>query len=288
MTRDSVIVYEVGPRDGLQGLPKLSTESKIKYIDLLSDSGLRFIETVSFVKPEFIPQMEDALEVAKGLKRKPGVTYSALVPSIKYYPQAKEANMPEVAVFISANEEHNKKNLGRSIDETKPKLEEVIQAALQDGKRVRGYISTVFGYHFPDDTPVDKVIELSRWYLDKGVYQVSLGDTEGVASSKLIKEELKEISNEINLDNFALHLHTKRESMKIKIDTAFDLGVRTFDSSCGGIGGCPTNALLANVDTLELAGFMERKGVHYNFSTGIDLDKLVRADEYIRGLVKQA
>src|SRR3989344_1679316 len=286
MTRDSVTIYEVGPRDGLQGLPKLSAEDKIRYINLLSETGLRFIEAVSFVNPAFIPQTGDALEVALGIERKHGVTYSALLPSKYYYQQAKEANIPEIAVFISANEWHNRNNHGRGIDDTKPKLEDVMQLATADGKKVRGYISTVFGYHSPDDTPVSKVIEISNWYLEKGVYQISLGDTNGVADSRLVKERLKELFAEVNLDNFALHLHTQKDSMKIKIETAFDLGVRTFDSSCGGIGGCPTDALLANVDTLELAGFLEREGKYYGVSTGIDLDKLAKADEYVRTLIQ--
>ncbi len=281
MARDGVTIYEVGPRDGLQGLPKLPTDDKIKYIDLLSDTGLRFIEAVSFVKPEFIPQMEDALEVAKGFERKQGVTYSALVPTMKYYPQAKEADMPEVAVFISANEEHNKKNLGRSIDETKPKLEEVIQAALHDGKSVRGYISTVFGYHSHDDTPVIKVIGLSRWMLDNSIYQVSLGDTEGVADYLAITTRFADIMREISPSNFALHLHTHADDMGKKIQAAYDMGIRTFDSSCGGIGGCPTDALLANVDTKALASYFESKGVN----TGLSLDALAEADSFARKLV---
>ena len=244
-------IYEVGPRDGLQGLSVVPTETKLELIDRLSETGLEYIEIGSFVGQKTIPQMADSGNVARRIKRHDGVTYSALVPNIKYYGDAREVDIPEIAVFLSANEEHNQANLGRDIATTKKKLREVIHAARDDGKTVRGYVSTVWGYR-GHDTSMSNVTDISKWLIDEGVYQVSLGDTTGLATAGIVRDVLLAIRGEMPLDKFALHYHTKRADMREKIDAGYEMGIRVFDSSIGGLGGCPTDELLGNVDTEEL------------------------------------
>jgi len=278
-----MIVYEVGPRDGLQGLKPLPTEKKVELIDGLSDAGLKYIEVVSFVDPKYIPQMADATEVARGIRRKKGVVYSALVPNMKFYAQAQETDMPEIAVFLSANEEHNIKNLGRDIATTKERLKPVFEAARKDERTVRGYVSTAWGYK-GDDTPVADVIGISRWLLDEGAYQVSLGDTTGMGTRRTIQDRLLDIREEFgDLNRFALHLHTKREDMEHKVGASYISGMRIFDSSLYGLGGCPTDELLGNVDTEELVKHFEAEGV----ATGVDLDQLGRASTSLRNTLRE-
>lgn len=276
-----MLIYEVGPRDGLQGLRKLPTESKTRFIDLLSDTSLREIEIASFVDPKYIPQMEDATEVTRSIRRRRGVTYSALVPNLNFYPRAVDAGIEEICVFLSANEEHNIRNPGRPIEQTKAKLAPLIKRALEDGKSVRGYVSTVWGYHEPRDTDVKEAVSLSSWLAGEGVYQVSLGDTEGIATQSTNRERLRIISGEIPTGMLAVHYHTKPEDMPTKVDEAYEIGLRAFDSSTGGIGGCPTDRLLANTDTLELARHFESSGI----STGLDLDKIGEASSFVKSLL---
>jgi len=276
-----MIIYEVGPRDGLQALELLPTERKVELIDGLSDARLKYIETCSFGNPEVIEQMANAVGVVLGIKRKPGVVYSAIALNMKYYPKAQETDMPEIAVVLSANEEHNFKNFHKDIATTKERLKPVIEAAREDGRTVRGYVSTAWGYK-GDDTPVADVIGISRWLLDSGAYQVSLGDTTGIGTWKTIQDRLKDIKSEFgDLDMFALHLHTKREDMEHKVGASYNSGIRVFDSSICGLGGCPTDELLGNVDTEELVRHFEAEGV----ATGVDFDQLGRVSTSLRKVI---
>jgi len=278
-----MIIYEVGPRDGLQGLKPLPTASKIELIDGLSDAGLKYIETVAFVNSKYIEQMDDAVEVVMGIRRKNDVVYSALVPNMKFYAQAQKTNIPEIAVFLSANDEHNTKNLGKDISTTKERIKPVFEAARNDGRTVRGYVSTAWGYK-GDDTPVADVIDISRWLIDEGAYQISLGDTTGMSTRETIQDRLANIRDEFgDLDKFAMHLHTKREDMKHKVDASYMSGITVFDSSICGLGGCPTEELLGNVDTEELIRHFENEGV----DTGIDLDQIGRESASLRKKISE-
>ncbi|MEK6946761.1 MAG: hydroxymethylglutaryl-CoA lyase [Nanoarchaeota archaeon] len=278
----NVAFYEVGPRDGLQSLAVLPAAVKIEYINRLSQTGLKNIEVVSFVSPKFIPQMADSVSVVNGITRIGGIVYSALVPNLEYYGRAKESGLSEIAVFLSANETHNQRNLGASIAATKARLEPLINQAIEDGVRVRGYVSTFFGDHKPQDTPIIGGIEICRWLIGRGVYQVVPSDTYGVASPQDIREKLRlTIQEEIPPEKLALHLHTTAKDMSSKVDAALELGVNTLDSSAGGIGGCPADRqadkLIANVDTYQLARYLESQGI----PTGLNLDKVEEAGIFI-------
>ncbi len=273
------IIYEVGPRDGLQSMKPIATERKIELIDRLSDTGLKYIEVASFASPLVIPQMADADRVVNGIKRVSGVTYSALVTSIMYYDMV--ADLPEIAVVISANERHNMLNLGKPIEETKKDLERLIGAAKMDGRKVRGYIATAWGYH--DATRrIRHVIDMAKWYLDNGVYQVSLGDTTGYATPDNIRTRLYGISHWLPIESFAVHFHTRREDMEPKIEAAREMGVGVFDSSIAGLGGCPTDRLLGNIDTRQLTEYFRSLGIE----TEIETNKLMNAENFLRNIIR--
>ncbi|MGZ4113060.1 MAG: hydroxymethylglutaryl-CoA lyase, partial [Tumebacillaceae bacterium] len=179
----SVTIKEVGPRDGLQNeATVIKTEDKIEWINRLSQTGLKHIEITSFVNPKWIPPLADALEVASGITRVPGVTYSALTPNMRGLEGALKANLDEVAVFMSATEMHNKKNINKSIDETFPVLKEVVDEALKAGKIVRGYLSTVFGCPYEGKTDAHKAYYVAEKLLEMGIHELSIGDTIGVAN----------------------------------------------------------------------------------------------------------
>lgn len=285
MTRDAQ-VYEVGPPDGLQsarnrsGKPiVISTDEKVQYVDLLSDSGLPFIEIGSFVSYGIVPLMADSIEVAIRIQRRFGVEYSALVPTRRFYDLFRSARLPECAVFISANEAHNRANLNCSISDMRELVLPVIQISNDEGKRVRAYVSAVFGYQNSKDTSVDTVIDLVKELRKKGVYQVSLGDTTAMANSLTLQTTLQTLLDaDIPPSFLALHLHHKKgDDPRSLIDVGLEMGIRTFDSATGGIGGCPTNPNLQNVDTLSLVQHLENSGLR----TGVDIEKIVEAQRHI-------
>lgn len=276
-----VKLYEVGPRDGLQGVPPIPATAKIRYIDLLSESGLRYIEITSFVDPRRVPQMADATDVARGIRKREGVAYSALAPNEHGYQRAAAAGLDEVAVFLSANEDHHRSNLGRPLSETMQRLEPVIARGIADGKRVRGYVSTVWGYHRPDDTPLAGVTRLARWLHDCGVYELSLGDTEGMATPPSVRERLRAIADEVPISKLGLHYHA-RGDVRPLVDAGYEAGVRTFDGATGGIGGCPTDPLLPNTDTRVLEWHFRSLQV----PTDVDHpEKLEEAARFVRQLI---
>lgn len=185
---------EVGPRDGLQNEKAfIPTADKIQLIDRLSETGLDYIEVTSFVHPKWIPQLADAVEVLKAIKRNKNVTYAALVPNAKGLERALEANIDEVSVFMSASEGHNKSNINKSIDETFPILKEVVDGALAAGKTVRGYISTAIACPYDGYTEPAQVVRVAEKLFDMGIIEISLGDTIGVGVPTQVDALLKEM-----------------------------------------------------------------------------------------------
>lgn len=274
-----VIVCEVGPRDGLQYLDPIETYAKIKWIDTFSAAGFREIEVVSFVSPKYVPQMADSDKVARGFKRYLGTQYIALVPNLQGYADAAETDMPAVGVFISANEEHNYHNLRASIKQTKQSIRTVVKKARQWERGVRAVIPTVWGYHKRSDTPVENVLDLTRYFIELGADEIIYGDTEGVALPGDISAMMKRIYREFpELDGgyrTGLHLHTtSHHDMMAKVDKGLDSGIRIFDSSTGGIGGCDRNNLIANADTSQLLDYLDSHGIRH----GINIDVVERAE----------
>nr|WP_295970907.1 hydroxymethylglutaryl-CoA lyase [uncultured Bacillus sp.] len=277
---ESVQVKEVGPRDGLQNEKAfLSTEEKIRWINQMSHSGLNFIEITSFVNPKWIPALADSLEVAKEIERVPGVVYSALVPNLRGLDRALEANVDEVSVFMSSSETHNRKNINKSIGDTFPIIREVVQEARMAGKMVRGYISTVFGCPYEGQVSINNVIQVADQLLDMGISELSLGDTIGAASPKQVQHVLENLLKRYPVEKFALHFHDTRGMALANVLAGLDMGITIFDSSAGGLGGCPyAPGASGNVATEDLLYMLHNMGIE----TGVHADKQLAAALYIQ------
>lgn len=276
----SVMVKEVGPRDGLQNEKTwITTEDKISLINQLSQTGIQSIEITSFVNPKWIPALADAAEVAKGIIRAPGITYSALVPNLQGLERALEANIDETAVFMSASETHNRKNINKSIAETFPILKKVVMDSLAAGKAVRGYVSAVFGCPYEGKVDLDKVTYVAEQLFSMGVEELSLGDTIGVANPRQVQFILKELLKRFPAKKLALHFHDTRGTALANILASLDMGITTFDASVGGLGGCPyAPGASGNVATEDVLYMLEQMGIH----TGINVEKLLDAARFIQ------
>ena len=279
-TPEFVQIKEVGPRDGLQNEKRIvPTEQEIEWIDLLSETGLSYIEITSFVNPKWIPQLADALEVSRKINRKKSITYAALVPNRRGLENALLANIDEVSIFMSASETHNQNNINKSIADTFPILREVAEDAVKSGKSTRAYISTVFGCPFEGDVKVESVLHICDKLFSMGVDEVSLGDTIGVANPKQVEEVLEEVSKRFNKDQIALHFHDTRGMALANTVVAINQGYTIFDSSLGGLGGCPyAPGATGNVATDDLVHMLEVMGIR----TGIDEGLLGKAADYIQ------
>jgi hydroxymethylglutaryl-CoA lyase len=278
-----VTVYEVGPRDGLQSEPRpVPTADKVALIDALSATGLQAIEVTSFVHPKWIPQLADAGEVARAIRRRPGVRYSCLVPNRQGLERALAAGMTEVAVFLSASETHNKKNVNKTIAATLDEFVEVIAPARAAGARVRAYVSTVYGCPYEGAVDPAKVVALVRELRARGVDQISLGDTIGVGTPVQVQAVLKQVLEAAPAESRAAHFHDTRGTALANILVALELGIATIDSAVGGLGGCPyAPGASGNVATEDVVYLLHGMGIE----TGIDLDALCAASAKIATLV---
>ena len=276
----SVIIKEVGPRDGLQNENEfISTDDKIAWINQLSNSGLQYIEVTSFVNPKWVPALADAVEVAKGIERVKGVTYAALVPNQRGLERAIEADINETSVFMSASEKHNLSNINKSLAETFPILRAVIVDSLTAGKSVRGYVSTVFGCPYEGKVPIDNVIRVAENLFEMGINELSLGDTIGVANPAQVQEVLEVLLKRFSADKLAVHFHDTRGTALANILAALDLGITTFDGSVGGLGGCPyAPGASGNVATDDLIYMLDGMGIE----SGVNLENLLAAAEFIQ------
>jgi hydroxymethylglutaryl-CoA lyase len=272
---ERVTVYEVGPRDGLQNEARsVPTADKIAFIHALEDTGLKYIEITSFVSPQWIPQLADNAEVARGVRKKEGCTLTALVPNKRGLDGALAAGMKEIAVFLSASETHNKKNINKTIAETLTAFGEVVPPALAAGMKVRAYISTVFGCPYEGDVDPKATVRLTKELRAMGVYQVSISDTIGVANPWQVEKVLELVLAEAPLESVAVHFHDTQGTALANCVSAMQLGVSTIDASVGGLGGCPyAPGASGNLATDDLVAMLHSMGIQ----TGIDLDKLVEA-----------
>lgn len=268
-----VEIYEVGPRDGLQNERTiLPLETKIAMIEGLVDAGIRRIEITSFVNPRWIPALADHMEVATRLRRREGVRYTALVPNLRGLDSASRAGMDEVAIFMAATQTHNKKNINKTTQQALETYAEVTREALARGMKVRGYVSCVFGCPYEGQVPYESVEYVGKALLDLGVYELSLGDTIGVGTPRQVAYVLRRLlASGLGLDQLAVHFHDTRGTALANVAIAVQLGIRTVDSSLGGLGGCPyAPGASGNVATEDVVYMLEGMGIE----TGIDLDKL--------------
>lgn len=281
---ENVSIKEVGPRDGLQNEAEMvPTDAKIEWINMLSDSGTSYIEISSFVHPDWIPQLKDATEVAKKIKRNPNVTYAALVPNNKGLERALEVNVDEICLFLSASETHNKKNINKTVADTLPILASVSADAKKANKKVRGYVSTVFGCPYEGGIDTKKVIGICENLFTMGVDEISIGDTIGVADPVQVASVLDQLLCYFPKDKLAMHFHNTRGTALANTLVALDYGISNFDSAVGGLGGCPyAKGASGNLATDDLLYMLHRMGV----ATGIDEKRIINAALYIEKYVK--
>lgn len=268
-----VKVVEVGPRDGLQNEEQhVKTQDKVRLIESLAAAGLKNIEITSFVSPKWIPQLADGAEVAKAIKLPGDVTVSALVPNLKGYESAKSAGLNYIALFMSATESHSKKNINKGIDEAIATLKEVSRQARADKMRIRCYLSVVFACPYEGAVAPEQVERVVCGLLNIDVDEVSLGDTIGAATPNQVVRLIKLLSRQIDLDKLALHFHDTRGTALANVVAGLESGIRIFDSSLGGMGGCPyAPGAAGNLATEDLVYMLNGMGI----KTGVDLEKLV-------------
>ena len=276
----AVKIVEMGARDGLQNEAAIvSTENKVAYIDLLSQTGLRWIEATSFVSPKAIPQLGDALEVFAKICKAPGVRYPVLVPNMKGYERAKAAGADAIAVFTAASNEFTKRNINMTIDESIETFRDVVSAGKRDGMWVRGYVSTAFGSPFGDTVLPQTVVDVSVKLMELGCDELSIGDTIGVGVPSQVDELVPALTKKIDLDHIAFHFHDTRGTALANVYAALRNGISIFDSSAGGLGGCPyAPGATGNVGTEDVLYLLHSM----NIETGVDLDKVRAASRFIR------
>ncbi|HMJ54764.1 MAG TPA: hydroxymethylglutaryl-CoA lyase [Polyangiaceae bacterium] len=281
-----VSVYEVSPRDGLQNeAAMLPLASKKALIAALLASGLTRLELTSFVSPRWIPQLADADDLVKQVTVPPGVSFSALVPNAKGLERAREAGLHEIAVFMSASETHNRKNTNRSLAGSLESFEEVVPPAVELGMKVRAYVSTVWGCPYEGDVDPQRALDITKRLLDLGCYQVSLGDTIGVGTPRQTERIVRMFLESIPSNKIALHFHDTRGTALANVLVGLGLGICDFDSSIGGLGGCPyAPGAAGNVATEDLVYMLHGMGIE----TGLDLDKLIEAGKLAERIVGRA
>ena len=275
-------LYEVSPRDGLQNeAAVVPTERKAELIARLVAAGVADIEVTSFVRPRWIPQLSDAVELVRMLPKVEGVRYWGLVPNAVGLERAVEGGIRHVATFLSASETHNKKNVNRTVRESLAGVEEVIGVARDEEMSVRGYISTVFGCPYEGQVPVENTLRIVDRLVSAGAQTISLGDTTGMANPRQVHDVIARVlATGLPVDALAVHLHDTRGTALANALAAWEMGVRQIDGSVGGMGGCPyAPGASGNAASEDIVYTFEAMGV----STGIDLDRLADAGCYAEG-----
>ncbi|SDJ99342.1 hydroxymethylglutaryl-CoA lyase [Nonomuraea maritima] len=275
-----VTIYEVGPRDGLQNESAVvPVEVKAEFIGRLADAGHKVIEATSFVHPRWVPQLADAEELLTGLRRRPGVRYPVLVPNERGLDRALAQGVDEIAIFASATETFAAKNLNRGLESQFDMFEPVVARALENGVRVRAYVSMCFGDPWEGPTPVAQVVEVGERLLGLGCYQLSLGDTIGVGTPGHVTALIEAFGSP---ERLAVHFHDTYGQALGNTLAALQAGVTTIDASTGGIGGCPyTESATGNLATEDLVWMLRGLGIE----TGLDLGKLVSTSVWLAELL---
>jgi isopropylmalate/homocitrate/citramalate synthase len=280
---DRVKVCETGPRDGLQNEREIvSTADKVRFIDMLSASGLAVIETTSFVRPDAIPQLTDAEDVMARIERRPGVTYLCLTPNARGLDRARAAGVRAVAVFTAASETFAKRNINMTIDESLATFAGVVKTARADGLWVRGYISMAFGCPYEGRVPVENVVRVANALAEMGVDEISIGDTIGIATPNQVVDVAGALQTYMPVERLAMHFHDTRGTALANVVAALQMNVSIFDSSAGGLGGCPyAPGATGNLATEDLLYMLHGMGIE----TGVDLERVRDASRFMAGAI---
>ncbi len=276
---EAVNIVEVGPRDGLQNEQKtLPVEKRLDYIRLLGEAGIQDIEVGSFVHPQWVPQLADTETLIARLPKKPGLRYSALFPNLKGLERALAAGVERIAIFTAASETFNRKNINMSIAESLDVFRPVAERALREGLSVRGYISTCFVCPYEGAIAKEKVADVTDAVLKLGVDEVSIGDTIGGATPVDVENTVGHLLSRFPASKLAMHFHDTYGMAIANVFASLRLGISVFDSSAGGIGGCPyAPGASGNVSTEKLVYLFDRLGI----ASGVSIERLRLAAQFI-------
>jgi hydroxymethylglutaryl-CoA lyase len=271
----AVRVREVGPRDGIQSeRARIPTAKKVRLIDALSTTGLRFIEAVSFVSPKAVPQMADAREVWSGISKNPDIVYSALVPNRRGAETAAAEGLDSMQVFIAASDSYNLRNVNKTVIDSMGDVSEVAAVGRESGIPVEATISTAFGCPYEGDVPPQRVVDVSRRVVDTGINTISYGDTTGMATPRRVHEVVEAVRSSLPEVYMNMHFHDTRGTGLANVIAALEDGIDYFDASVGGMGGSPfAVGATGNIATEDLVHMLEDMMI----PTGIELESLLAA-----------
>ena len=274
-----VKIVEVGPRDGLQNeAASIATAAKVAFVDALSAAGHQVIEVSAFVSPKWVPQMADAADVFAAIARRPGTRYTALVPNAAGLARAIEARADEIAIFAAASESFSRKNINQGIDASLDTYRAVCEEATSAGLPIRAYVSTAFGCPFEGPVDPEAAARVAAALIELGAYEVSISDTIGIAHPGQVPAVVGAVAARVPIEKIALHFHDTRGTALANVLTALPLGVTTFDSSAGGLGGCPyAPGATGNLATEDLLYMLHGLGI----ATGVSLEGVVKASRII-------
>ncbi len=281
---DRVRIYEVGPRDGLQNEARpIATADKRRFVDLLARAGLREIEVTSFVSPRAIPQLADADELLATLERAPGVRYPVLVPNRRGLERAEAAGADAIAVFTAASDAFTERNIGMSVEASLAEFAPVLAGARERGWWRRGYVSTAFGCPYSGRVDPGRVVEVAVRLVELGVDEVCFGDTIGVGVPPQVRQiVVRAVEAGIPVERIAFHFHDTRGTALANVVAGLEAGVRCFDSSTGGTGGCPyAPGAAGNLATEDLVYLLDGIGVGH----GVELTGVLEAARFIAGVL---
>jgi len=280
--KEKVVIFEVGPRDGLQNEKKqIATSDKIKLVDHLSACGFSKIEVTSFVSRKWVPQMSDAAEVLAGIHRYQSVSYAALTPNLRGFEDAQAAKVDEIAIFAAASEAFSQKNINCSIEESLQRFLPVVMAAKTAGIPVRGYVSCVTDCPYDGAVAPAQAAHVAKALIDLGCYEVSLGDTIGHATPESINKLLDAVLPKVSALKLAGHFHDTKGHALENIVVSLERGLRVFDSSIGGLGGCPyAPGARGNVATEAVVALLQKHG----YRSGVDAERLHDVAKFARTL----
>ena len=281
---DRVRIYEVGPRDGLQNEARpIATADKRRFIDLLARAGLREIEATSFVSPRAIPQLADADELLATLERAPGVRYPVLVPNRRGLERAEAAGADAIAVFTAASDAFTERNVGLTVEASLAEFAPVLARARERGWWRRGYVSTAFGCPYTGRVDPGRAVEVAVRLVELGVDEVCFGDTIGVGVPPQVRQIVaRAVETGIPVERIAFHFHDTRGTALANVVAGLEAGVRCFDSSTGGTGGCPyAPGAAGNLATEDLVYLLDGLG----FAHGVELTRVLEAARFIAGVL---
>ena len=283
MSDERVTVVEVGPRDGLQNeAATVPAAEKVRFVELLADAGLPVVEVTSFVSPRAVPQLADADDVLPAVHRRDGVRYPVLVPNLRGLERAEAAGADAIAVFTAASEGFTRANVNMTIAESLAAFAPVLERALAAGMWTRGYVSTAFGCPYDGAVAPAAVAGVAAELAALGCDEISIGDTIGVARPEQVPGVIATVSEHVPVERMALHLHDTGGRALANVAAGLEAGVRIFDSSAAGLGGCPfAPGAPGNVATEALVRFLEREGLE----TGVDPDAVEHAGRAVRRLL---